>query len=88
MRSERIKRIKPHNKIIDSRRQPLNLKRILSRAKFQSETGINYKVETCGDTRCGICSRDNYNYLEIGSEKTFKTGSRFQGKRRYELQNK
>ena len=69
MRSERIKRIIPHNKIIDSRRQPLNLKRILSRAKFQSEIGRNYKVETCGDTRCGICSRDNYNYLETGSEK-------------------
>ena len=74
MRSERIKRIIPHNKIIDSRRQPLNLKRILSRAKFQSETGRNFKVETCGDSRCGICSRDNYNYLETASEKTFKNG--------------
>ena len=71
MRSERIKRL---IKIINSRRQPKNLKRILSKAKFQSDTSTDYKVETCGDTRCGICSRDNYNYLETGNSKTFKNG--------------
>ena len=77
MRSQRIKRIIPENKIIDSRRQPLNFKRILSRAKFQSESRRDYKVEKCGDIRCGICSRDKYNYFETGNSKTFKNGQIF-----------
>ncbi|KAK3102914.1 hypothetical protein FSP39_014923 [Pinctada imbricata] len=77
MLSERLREIIPETKFINSRRQPQNLKRILSKAKFTSVTNTEHTVQTCGDTRCGICSKDNYNYLETGTTKTFKNGLSF-----------
>ena len=33
-------------------------------------------VQICCNSPCGVCSRDNYNYLEIGSTKYFKNGKK------------
>ena len=62
--------------IINSKRQPKNLKRHLTSAKFDmlEKTPL---VSVCGDSRCGVCSREHFNYLEVGSKKCFNNGKEF-----------
>ena len=74
--SETMKNLVTEESIIYSRRQPKNLKRQLTKARFDIVENIS-SVQICGDSRCGVCSRDNYNYLEIGSTKYFKNGKKF-----------
>ncbi len=61
MESENMSGKLTKNSIIDSKRQPRNLKQILTKAKFRSgsNTEGNKEVKICGDPRCGICSKDN-----------------------------
>ena len=61
--------------MINSKRQPKNLKRILTSSKFDyisSET----KVSKCGDKRCKTCLD-----LTEGTEISFNNGKRFEVKR-------
>ena len=71
-----MKNLVKEESIIYSRRQPKNLKRQLTKARFDIVKKIS-SVQICGDSRCGVCSRDNYIYLEIGSTKYFKNGKKF-----------
>lgn len=56
--SDRMKEALKQTKIIKSKRQPANLKRILTRANFSNRNnkGGSYK---CYDKRCGTCSNIN-----------------------------
>ena len=51
-------------KLIQSRRQPANLKKILTKAEFSSKPPM---VTKCGDKRCECC-----NYLLLSSHYVFK----------------
>ena len=43
-------------KVIKSKRQPNNLKQILTHAKFsQTNNDENYEVKRCNDRRCKVC---------------------------------
>ena len=77
MESENMREKLTDNSIINSKRQPKNLKKILTRARFGTDPRRSYEVKTCGDKRCGICSRDNYIYLQTGSMIAFKNGQSF-----------
>ena len=55
------------SQIINSRRQPPNLKKLLTRAKFSTTRSTG--VKKCGDPRCGTCD-----YIEEGDKITLKTG--------------
>ena len=74
--SENMRKVAKKEQIIHRPTQPKNLKKQLTRAKFDmNEQEFNIKV--CGDSRCGICSRDNFNYLETGNTKIFRNGKQF-----------
>ena len=61
-----------NTKLIHSKKQSPNLKRILTKAEFTEK--VEGKVETCGDKRCGCCKR-----LYKESKYTFKnTGQTFE----------
>lgn len=53
--SERLKELFPEKTFIQSKRQPKNLKRILTRAKFDGDSTKNFSVDKCHDARCGMC---------------------------------
>ena len=53
--SEKIKPILENTKLIVSRRQPKNLKKQLTQARFVSERTYN-TVTQCGEPRCGTCA--------------------------------
>ena len=57
--SPKLKNKIENTKIIPSKRQPQNLKRILTRAKFTSENRIDSKpkVTKCDDKRCETCKQ-------------------------------
>ena len=57
--------------ILHSRRQPPNLKKILTKAKFTSNTE-KPKVSKCEDPRCGTCP-----FIQTGQSITFKNGMKF-----------
>ena len=57
--------------ILHSRRQPPNLKKILTKAKFMSNTE-KPKVSKCEDPRCGTCP-----FIQTGQSITFKNGMKF-----------
>ena len=65
--SSNMKILAKTESIINSKRQPKNLKRHLTSAKFDmlKKTPL---VSVCGDSRCGVCSREHFNYLEVGSK--------------------
>lgn len=70
MGRKRKRNVKPLNSIINSKKQPGNLTNIMTRAKFQSANNL-FSVKTSRDLRCGICSKEFYNYLVtegIGAE--------------------
>ena len=61
--------------LINSRRQPKNLKRILTRAKFVTEE-IECGTSKCGNKRCGTCplilETNTFNFNAIDSPFTIK----------------
>ena len=57
--------------LIHSQRQPPNLKKLLTKAKFTT-TPEKYTVSKCGDPRCGTCP-----FLKTGPSITFKCGKYF-----------
>ena len=69
--SDNIKELIDMKNIVYSRRQPPNLKKLLTRAKFTS-TEETPTVSKCMDPRCGTCP-----YLKTGETFTFKCGKTF-----------
>ena len=49
-----MKNVLKGSRIINSKRQPKNLKRILCKSKFQLDDS-NFNVTKCTDPRCGTC---------------------------------
>ena len=45
-----------------SKRQPPNLKRLLTKARFTNKPKEDYKVSKCNEPRCGLCK-----YITEGS---------------------
>ena len=74
-KSDRMKHILNKSSIINSKRQPKNLKRILMSSKFDY-ISLQTKVSKCGDKRCKICPD-----LTEGTEISFNNGKRFEVKR-------
>ena len=56
---------------IKSKRQPPNLKKILTSAKFRENESNNYNVKKCGGSKCGLCD-----YLIEGKHYNFN-GKKF-----------
>jgi len=72
--SSKMKSVMKNTKLIKSRRQPPNLKRMLTTAEFSS-TARSYAVRKCGDKRCKCC-----NHIREASTITVETGQQFQVK--------
>ena len=53
--SQKMNKVLGKTKIINSKRQPLNLKRILTRAKFSSQNIQTSGSQPCEDKRCATC---------------------------------
>lgn len=71
-KSQRLKQLFPAEDILKSKRQPKNLKRLLTKAKFLSTAEIQEtKVKKCGDSRCGTCA-----HLVTGNHIILKSGKR------------
>ena len=68
-----IIKILQNNPLLKSTRQPKNLKKILTRAKFETYPKIN-QITKCGDPRCGICLSKQ---LIEGTEIDLKCGINF-----------
>ena len=68
---KRLGQLLKKTKIIKSKRQPQNLKKILTSARFTTTTKIP-TVSKCNDKRCGTCP-----YLKEGSMFTFENGQQF-----------
>lgn len=68
-RSERLKELFPENSFINSKRQPWNLKRLLTRARFNGDDTETFAVSPCNDSRCGMC-----HIIQTGSCITLKNG--------------
>ncbi|XP_061194818.1 uncharacterized protein LOC133202982 [Saccostrea echinata] len=66
--SQNLKELIDLKNVIYSRRQPPNLKKLLTRAKFSSNEDIR-TVAKCMDPLCGTCP-----YLKTGETFTFKCG--------------
>jgi hypothetical protein len=60
----RCNKLMNHINLINSRRQPPNLKKLLTSAKFDSNQHI---ISRCSDKRCGTC-----HFLHTGQHFTFK----------------
>lgn len=54
-RSSTMKRLLSKTDIINSRKQPKNLKRLLTTSKFEKNTTLP-QITKCGDKRCKLCS--------------------------------
>ena len=52
---ERMEKILKRKTIINSKRQPRNLKSILTSSRFDRDSFPSQKVQTCGDKRCKCC---------------------------------
>ena len=71
-----MKKMLKKTKIIKSKRQPRNLKQMLTRAKFETkDTVTNPSVKKCKDKRCGTCP-----YIIEGDNFTFENGQYFKVK--------
>ena len=57
---------------IVSRRQPKNLKKLLTRAEFSSETSNQKRVSKCNESKCGTCD-----ILITENSAEFKNGKRW-----------
>ena len=63
--------IKPED-FLHSRRQPPNLKKLLTRARFTSTPDDSFRISKCADPRCGTCE-----YLLEGDVFSFRNGKTF-----------
>ena len=54
--SELMKQLVQEGNLIYSRRQPKNLKKHLTRARFESQQN-EFSIKSCGDSRCGVCGK-------------------------------
>jgi hypothetical protein len=68
--------------ILHSTRQPPNLKKILTKAKFTSNTE-KPQVSKCEDPRCGTCP-----FIQTGQSITFKKRNEILCKFKYDMQIK
>ena len=69
---EKMRNILSKHKILKSKRQPFNLKRLLTKAKFTSND--TYEVKKCNRPNCGLCTH----LLEENSF-AFDCGMNFKG---------
>ena len=69
----KIREILERNGIIKSKRQPPNLKTLLTRARFD-ENHQDKNIKKCNRPNCGICQ-----YLLVGNAFSFKRGKTFKG---------
>ena len=69
--SEKMRKVLSKKKTINSKRQPKNLKRLLSSSKFDFNPSVP-SVKKCSDKRCKTCP----NIIE-GSSITYKNGKNF-----------
>jgi len=67
--SRRIRNIITKDKILSNKWQPRNLKRLLTRARFNSSEQETKIIEKCGDPRCGTCR-----YIHTGPNLKLKNG--------------
>ena len=66
--NQNLENLFPSDIFLKSKRQPRNLKKILTRAKFQ-DSDVQNTVSKCNDSRCGLCE-----YLETGSQLILSNG--------------
>ena len=69
--SEKLKDLITPNTLIQSKRQPPNLKRLLTKARFDPKGDDNPIVSPCNDNRCGTCK-----HIFSGNEITSKDGTK------------
>ena len=62
-----MKAIFPRKYFLKSKRQPPNLKKILTKAKFSKNSKEHFEVTKCNEPRCGLCK-----HLKVGSTYKFK----------------
>ena len=67
---EKMRNILSKHKIMKSKRQPYNLKRLLTKAKFTSNDTC--EVRKCTRPNCGLCT-----YLLVGNSFAFNCGMNF-----------
>lgn len=68
----KLKELINKEKLLSSKRQPPNLKRLLTRAKFdRNHPKPTFSVSKCNDSRCGTCA-----YIHTGTELLTKDGTR------------
>ena len=67
LRNDRMKSIYANKTILKSKRQPPNLKKLLTKAKFTNQTKKPFEVTKCKELRCGLCK-----HLKEGSSFNFK----------------
>ena len=67
LRDERMKAIFSRKCFLKSKRQPPNLKKILTKAKFSKNSKEHFEVTKCNEPRCGLCK-----HLKVGSTYKFK----------------
>ena len=70
--SSSLKAIMSKTKVIQSQRQPKNLKRMPTNSYFSRQNDTDPKVKICGTKRCGTCP-----YLKQGKEFTSATNETF-----------
>ena len=62
LRDEKLKTLFSKKTFLKSKRQPPNLKKLLTKAKFSNKNEIKFTVTKCKEPRCGLCK-----YLKEGS---------------------
>ena len=67
-----MKTILDNTNFIVSIRQPKNLKKLLTREEFSSETSNQKRVSKCNESKCGTCD-----ILITGNSVEFKNGKRW-----------
>ena len=82
---EKLNQMFNRHKILKSKRQPKNLKHILTRAKYDGTDSIRKKgkVSKCTDKRCGTCP-----HLLQGSHFRFENGQTFEVKSNFDCSSK
>lgn len=67
LRNERMKKIYDNKTFLKSKRQPPNLKKLLTKAKFTNQPRKQFEVTRCHEPRCGLCK-----HLKEGPSFEFK----------------
>ncbi|OOZ57814.1 hypothetical protein [Solemya velum gill symbiont] len=68
-RSDKMKQIIQAKHILPSKRQPKNLKKLITKANFSTGQAPKNRIEKCGDSRCGTCK-----HLTVGEQIILKNG--------------